>query len=164
MTGATHKIIALKAMEHFEIEEKQKKEFLRGNVMADYLPFYNYKQHYPRQSMEYVLDKNKTIDSLFELGVLSHFVSDFLCTPHFNHWRLYSTNGAKHILFERKLERVAQRFDFCPVEVEPSGWRKGCINDKVLGLYENAGESYYDNLKSAYVAVIFMLENFVRQL
>ncbi len=160
MTGNTHRIIALRAMESFCLKHKQIGDFVKGNVMADYIPYYKYKQHYPKQSMEYVLDNNKTVDNLFELGILSHFVSDFLCTPHFNNWRLYSSKAIKHIKFEKKLEKVALGFNFGSVDVKRI--KRECINDKVLKLYNSAGESYEDNMKAAYSAVVLMLDNFVK--
>ncbi len=160
MTGNTHKIIALKAMDHFHLQQKQRQGFLMGNVMADYLPIYNYRRHYPAKSMEYVLNMNQTIDSFFELGILTHFVSDFLCTPHFNNWKLYSPKGVKHLRFEKNLEKVAEEFDFLSVEI--NGSKCSCINDQVLDLYEQAGEDYDENIKSAYLAVCFMLESFVK--
>ncbi len=159
MTGSTHKLITLKAMDHFELTEKEKNDFLRGNVIADFIPFYNYRKHYPRQSMEYVLDMNKKIDNFFELGIFSHFVSDFLCTPHFKHWKLYSSKALKHIKFEKNLEKAAAFFDYSAVDVH--GHKRGCINDAVLKLYANAGEGYDDNILSAYFAVCFMLGHFV---
>ncbi len=161
MTGNTHKIITLRAMDQFNMDQKQRSDFLKGNVMADYIPFYKVRQHYPEQSMEYVLDKNKTVDNFFELGILAHFVSDFLCTPHFNNWRLYSANALKHIKFEKKLERAAAGFDFSSVDV--NGSKRGCVNDRVLELCDRVGEGYEDNIKSAYQAVCLMLESFVKR-
>ncbi len=160
MTGNTHRIITLHAMDRFEMEPQQRRDFLRGNVLADFLPHYNYRRHYPRQAMEYVLDMNKTVDAFFELGVLSHFLCDFVCTPHFHHWRLYSLDALKHLRFEKNLERVASGFDFAGLEVKKNG--SGCINDRVLNLYRCAGEDYPDNLRSGYAVVCSMLDRYLK--
>ena len=162
MTGKTHKTIALKAMGHFAMEKKEKSQFLRGNVMADFIPFYNYKQHYPGKSMKYVLNMNKKVDNYFKLGILTHFVSDFLCTPHFNNWRLYSHHAIKHIKFEKSLEEAVSQFDFTSVHLKKPGSRS--INEKVIELYETVGKDYEENIISAYQAVCFMLDSYlVRQ-
>lgn len=158
MTGNTHKIIALRAMDHFDLEQKQKTDFLRGHILADFIPFYNYRKHYPKQSMNYVLKMTPAIKNYFELGVFAHFIADFLCTPHFNNWKLYSSKALQHLRFERKLEIAASRFDFCEVEVDAGDC--SCINEKVLDLCDNAGESVEDNLAASYAAVFLMLENY----
>lgn len=145
------------------MEAKEQRDFLRGNVLADFMPFYNYRRHFPKQGMEYVLDMHKSVDNFFELGILTHFVADFVCTPHFKNWRFYSANVVKHVKFEKTLEKVSAGFNFSAVDVQGiQAGRTGCINDKVLALYANAGEAYDDNLKSAYLSVFSMLENFLK--
>ena len=159
MTKDTHRIIALWALRNFNLKRDEERSFLMGSTLADFIPFYAFKQHYPQESMEHVLTRDKRDISLFGLGALSHLVSDFLCTPHFNNWRLYSSDAVRHIKFEKKLEEIACGFSFPSFKLTGKTIN---INQEIKGLYEFAGEDYEDNLRAAYYASSLMLENFTR--
>lgn len=159
MTKDTHKIIALKVLDNFNLNKNQGKEFLIGNTFADFIPHYAARQHYPQESMGHVLTTDKRDISLFKLGALSHLVSDFLCTPHFNNWRLYSLNAINHIKFEKKLEEIAYSFSFPLINKETN--KTININDEIKELCEFAKEDYEENLRAAYIASSLMVENFI---
>jgi len=129
----THKIIASNVFENiYQIYGIQldKKRLLKGSVAPDKLPKYRLHRHYKDESLNYVvneisklifiskaLDFNEKIDPIrlkilsYNLGVISHYLSDFVCLPHAQRWTFYK-NLIKHINYETKLNEYAPYHDF----------------------------------------------------
>jgi len=91
--------------------ELDKKRFLYGNVKPDLIFRLSSKSHRIKDSLEFVLQE---IDHLMKLkdisvsqfsvnlGVISHFMSDFFCSPHY--YENQNFNGiAKHLHYELNL-------------------------------------------------------------
>lgn len=129
----THKIIANNIFENiYQIYgiELDKKRLLRGSIAPDILPQYRLHRHYKDESLNYVvneivklifisraLDFNERIDPIrmnilsYNIGVLSHYLSDFVCLPHAQRWTL-NKHFIKHINYESKLNEYAPYHDF----------------------------------------------------
>lgn len=129
----THKIIASNIFESiYEIYgiELDKKRLLIGSIVPDILPQYKLYRHYKEESLNYVvneivklifiykaLDFNGRIDPIrmkilsYNVGVLSHYLSDFVCLPHAQRWT-FNKHFIKHVNYESKLNEYAPSHDF----------------------------------------------------
>ncbi|NLX62561.1 MAG: zinc dependent phospholipase C family protein [Tissierellia bacterium] len=129
----THKIIASNIFENiYQIYgiELDKKRLLKGSVAPDILPKYRFHKHYKDESLNYIvneivklifiskaLDFNEKIDPIrmkilsYNLGVISHYLSDFVCLPHAQRWTFYK-NLMKHVNYETKLNEYAPYHNF----------------------------------------------------
>ena len=124
----THKIIASNVydsvLEHYDIE-LNKDKLLWGSIAPDILPKYKLIRHYKEESINYVsleimkiifvsryLDFNKLSDPLAmkllsrKIGVVSHYLSDYVCLPHAKRWTFNGTM-VKHIRYESKLNEYS---------------------------------------------------------
>lgn len=110
--------------------ELDEKKLLWGAISPDILPKYRFYRHYKKESLDFVAneivklificrlcDFNGIIDPLilkvlsYKLGVVSHYLSDFVCLPHAERWT-FRTNMMKHINYEAKLNEYAIYHDF----------------------------------------------------
>lgn len=129
----THKIIASHIFDNiYNIYgiELNKKKLLKGSVAPDVLPQYKIHRHYKDESLNYVvneivklifiskaLDFNEIIDPIrmnilsYNLGALSHYLSDFVCLPHAQRWT-FKKHLIKHVNYESKLNEYATYHDF----------------------------------------------------
>lgn len=143
----THQIIALNMYETIDdiYDIKLDKSALSwGSVAPDILPQYKFKRHYQEESLDFIvneitkliflnrhLDFNN-IDSIKmkffskNLGIISHYLSDFVCLPHAARWT-FSTNFLKHVKYEYKLENLSIEHDF----------KKNIINVNKIDIYKN---------------------------
>ena len=129
----THKIIAKNIYKNiYDIYgiELDEKKLLWGSVSPDILPKYKFHRHYKDESLDFVVneivklificrlcDFNGIVDPIilkilsYGLGVVSHYLSDFVCLPHAERW-IFRTNMVKHINYESKLNDYAIYHDF----------------------------------------------------
>lgn len=141
----THKIIARKVNktieERYNIKLNERK-LLWGSVAPDIIPKYRLYRHYQAESLDFVVNEiigliyiTRFFDSsyLFEsisksvfsrkLGVISHYLSDYCCQPHFERWT-FDDNMIKHVTYEKRLNTLAMAHDFeeqplqCSLEAE----------------------------------------------
>ena len=131
--GDTHKIIANKIYENiFDIYgiKLDNNSLLWGSVAPDILPQFRLHRHYKKESLNYVVDEiiklifltrfidfNSKPDPLAvkmlskKIGIISHYISDFVCLPHAERWT-FINSMFKHIKYESKLNDYAFRHDF----------------------------------------------------
>lgn len=129
----THKIIGKNIHKNlYDIYgiELDEKKLLWGSVSPDILPKYKLHRHYKKESLDYIVneitklificrlsDFNEIIDPIllkilsYRLGIVSHYLSDFVCLPHAERWTL-NTNMVKHINYESQLNDYAFFHDF----------------------------------------------------
>ncbi|MEY8304638.1 zinc dependent phospholipase C family protein [Anaerosalibacter bizertensis] len=110
--------------------ELDKKKLLWGSVAPDILPQLKIHRHYEKESLDFVVNEiakliflsrfvnldgkldpivNKYISK--KIGMISHFLSDFVCLPHFERWT-FAGSMFKHMSYESKLNRYAKYHDF----------------------------------------------------
>lgn len=100
-----------------------------GAVSPDILPKYKLIAHYKEESINYIVKEIITIIYLFQftdltrlnslqnkilstkLGVISHYLSDYVCLPHAKRWRC-NQHLKDHMNYERVLNKLAQNHIF----------------------------------------------------
>lgn len=129
----THQIIAKNIHKNiYDIYgiELDEKKLLWGSISPDILPKYKLHRHYKKESLDFVVneivklificrlcDFNGVVDPIilkilsYTLGVISHYLSDFVCLPHAERWT-FKRNMVKHINYESKLNEYALYHDF----------------------------------------------------
>lgn len=129
----THKIIAENiydsVYDNYDLKlDKNKLKW--GSVAPDILPQYKLIRHYKDESLNFIskeimkvifisrfLDLNNVLDPLTikilskKIGIISHYLSDYVCLPHANRWTFYD-NMIKHIKYESKLNDYVVKHDF----------------------------------------------------
>lgn len=144
----THKIIASNI--HQEINniyniDLNKNSLLWGSVLPDIMPNYRFRRHYKRESLGFVA--NEIVKLIFisrflefdtdkdpikikllskKLGIISHYLSDFVCKPHAARWT-FTTNMLKHINYESELNDYAPSHNF----------KKNIIGISDIDIYQN---------------------------
>ncbi len=107
-----------------------KEKLLWGSVAPDFLPQYKLIRHYQDESLNYIakeiiriifisryLEFNKILDPLTikilskKIGIISHYLSDYVCLPHANRWTFYDSM-MKHIKYESELNDYAPNHSF----------------------------------------------------
>ena len=129
----THKIIAKNiydnVYENYDLKLDRDK-LAWGSVAPDVLPQYRFIRHYKDESINYIskeimkvifisrfLDLNKNLDPLTikilskKIGIISHYLSDYVCLPHANRWTFYNSM-IKHVKYESKLNEYVTSHDF----------------------------------------------------
>lgn len=115
MNIATH----LKLADHMHHQLQQdglelpRKPFLVGNIFPDIDPFHKYIRHY-HDSMDKVLQMEANLSSVknsrqyaFRSGMVAHYLTDFLCYPHFNNHTFW-THAKSHVEYELVLNEKAE--------------------------------------------------------
>lgn len=132
--GDTHKIIANNIYENiYDIYDIKldKKKLLWGSVSPDMLPQFRIHRHYKKESLNYIVNEivklifisryiefNSKIDPIAmkilskKIGIISHYLSDFVCLPHAERWTFGSKNVIKHMNYESKLNDYVVNHDF----------------------------------------------------
>lgn len=130
----THKIIAEQMHKNiYNIYglELDKKKLLWGSIAPDILPRYGFIRHYKDESLNYLVNEitklifisryieiNANIDPIVmkilsrKIGIISHYISDYVCLPHAERWTFTSSNMMKHINYESKLNEYSPNHDF----------------------------------------------------
>lgn len=130
----THKIIAEQMHKNiYNIYglELDKKKLLWGSIAPDILPKYRFIRHYKDESLNYIVNEitklifisryieiDSNIDPIAmkmlskKIGIISHYISDYVCLPHAERWTFTSNNMMKHINYESKLNEYSPNHDF----------------------------------------------------
>ena len=163
----THKIIASNVydsvLEHYDIKLDRDK-LLWGSIAPDILPKYKLIRHYRDESINYValeimkiifvsryIDFNKITDPIAmkilsrKIGVVSHYLSDYVCLPHAKRWT-FNGSMVKHIRYESKLNEYAPNHVF----------KKNVITVDDLDIYD-------DNLLSIHGTIKQYIEDVVEE-
>ena len=106
-----------------------KDKLLWGSIAPDYLPQYRLIRHYKDESINYVSKQimkiifaSRLIDlsnldqvavKIFskKIGIISHYLADYVCLPHAKRWTFNGTMR-KHIRYESSLEDFAKDHNF----------------------------------------------------
>lgn len=153
----SHKIIASKIYDNvFDIYglKLDKETLLWGSICPDILPHYKLIRHYKDESISFIakeimkvifisryLEFNKILDPLAmkilskKIGIISHYLSDYVCLPHANRWTFYNSM-IKHIKYESKLNDYVVRHDF----------KKNTIDLDDLDIYDINTKDLKDNI------------------
>lgn len=129
----SHKIIASKIYDNvFDIYglKLDKEKLLWGSVCPDILPQFKLIRHYKDESINFIakeimkvifisryLEFNKRLDPLAikilskKIGIISHYLTDYVCLPHANRWTFYDSM-IRHIKYESKLNDYVVTHDF----------------------------------------------------
>ena len=125
----THKIIA-KGLSHHLAETYgvvlNEEKILWGAVAPDVTPFYKFIRHYERESLDYItreilrlihlmrrnpkMDEDETLMRYMskKIGVISHYLCDYVTYPHAHRMLCTSSQSAKaHLRYEVELHRYA---------------------------------------------------------
>lgn len=164
----SHKIIASEIYNNiFNIYglKLDKEKLLWGAVAPDILPKYKLIRHYKDESLNFIakdimkvifisryLEFNKILDPLAikilskKIGIISHYLSDYVCLPHANRWTFYDSM-IKHIKYESDLNDFALTHDF----------KRNVINVNDLDIYDthvinlkNKIKEYINNVVEEY--------------
>lgn len=131
--GDTHKIIGCNICDNiYDIYgiKLDKNKLLWGSVAPDILPQFRLHRHYKKESLNYIVneiikliflsrfvDFNSAADPLAikllskKIGIISHYLSDFVCLPHAERWT-YVNSMFKHIKYESGLNDYAMNHSF----------------------------------------------------
>lgn len=129
----THKIIATNIYDNiYNIYglKLDKDKLLWGSIAPDILPQYRFIRHYQDESVNYIskeiikviyisryLEFNQLLDPLAikllskKIGIISHYLSDYVCLPHARRWT-FAESMVKHIKYEKSLNEYAIKHDF----------------------------------------------------
>ncbi len=100
-----------------------------GAISPDFLPKYKIYSHYMEDSQDFLVNeiisliyvarffnfkqldgfKRKVISN--KIGVISHFLSDYVCLPHKENWT-FNDSFKKHVQYEKELSEVAKKHEF----------------------------------------------------
>ena len=110
-----------------------KEKLLWGSIAPDILPQYRFIRHYQKESLNYIareimkiifisryVEFNKILDPLAmkilskKIGIVSHYLSDFVCLPHADRWTFTKSRESlvKHVKYESALEEYAKKHSF----------------------------------------------------
>ncbi|MDX9918305.1 MAG: zinc dependent phospholipase C family protein [Gudongella sp.] len=129
----THKIIASEVYDDiYKIYDFKlnKDKLLWGSIAPDILPKYKLIRHYQDESLNYIaleimkiifisryIDFRKIKDPIAvnilsrSIGVISHYLSDYVCLPHAKRWT-FADSMIKHVRYESKLNDYAANHSF----------------------------------------------------
>lgn len=170
----THKIIATNIYDNvFKIYglKLDKEKLLWGSVAPDILPQYKLVRHYQDESINFIskeimkiifisryLEFNKILDPIAikllskKIGVISHYLSDYVCLPHAKRWT-FSDSMIKHIKYESNLNDYAPTHDFMKNkitidDIDIFDDEIGTLNSRIKNYIENVVDEY--SLKSSF--------------
>ncbi len=161
----SHKLIATdiynNVFENYGLK-LDKEKLLWGSIAPDVLPKYRFIRHYKDESINYIVkeiikvifmsrfvDFNKGIDSISmkllsrKIGIISHYLSDFVCVPHAKRWTFFGSMK-KHVKYEKDLDTYAKNHDF----------KKNIILTNDIDLYENDSIKLETQIKDYIESVI----------
>ncbi len=160
----THQIIASNIYENIDDIYNIKLDnsaLAWGSVAPDILPKYKKIRHYKKESLEFVVNEivkliylNRNLDfnridpitmKFFSknLGIISHYLSDFVCLPHAKRWT-FSTNMFKHIKYEYRLDNKSVNHEF----------NKYIINGNKIDIYKNESVKMIDIVRDFILNVV----------
>lgn len=103
---------------------------LWGSVAPDILPHYKFIRHYSKESLNYIakeiikiifvsryVDFNQSHDAVAikllskKIGIISHYLSDYVCYPHANRWTFIGSMK-KHLRYESELNDIVKYHSF----------------------------------------------------
>lgn len=128
----THTIIATGIVENLESNYQIKldeKKVRKGSVIPDFSLKYKLIRHYQEESIDFIageiisliyvsrflnfanLDRINTKLVSTKIGIISHYLSDYVCLPHRERWT-FKDSMAQHVKYEQKLGKIAVNHEF----------------------------------------------------
>ena len=122
----THLTISNALIENIDSSKSfflSEKNFIYGNIKPDMTSKYVLHKHYLKESFDMIIGKIKSLCKLSldfiekyfsvskfsqELGVICHFLCDFLCVPHSYRWE-FKHSMKKHLSYETELNTIAKK-------------------------------------------------------
>lgn len=142
------------------------KNFIYGNIKPDITSKYVLQKHYLDESLDMIFTKVEYLCTLSldciskyfsiskfsqELGVICHFLCDFLCVPHSRRWEM-SHSMNKHVVYEKELSIVARELDLSKFKgdiIETNSFRE--FFNSLYSEYQRKTDYENDLLFSNYV-------------
>lgn len=169
MFSETHKVISRNvcndACQKYDLKLNEK-SFTWGSALPDIHPKYRILSHYPDESLNYIVNEisylifaGRFIDfqnDVFygisnkffsrKLGIISHFLADFVCRPHYENWS-FNEAMVKHVKYEKQMKKLATDFQFKPINIGRIEYEfddKGSLSIKkiVKSFVENVLDEY----------------------
>jgi len=119
LLSKTHKVIAGYIFREALSQKNvllNKTALMYGSVKPDFIPKYKLKKHYMDESFDFAVNKIVETISLpkisrkrlsTNIGVISHYLSDFFCLPHSECWYFFKDrNTVRHMRYERRLQEA----------------------------------------------------------
>lgn len=132
-----------------------KDRLLWGSVAPDVLPHYKFIRHYADESINYItkeiikiifvsryVDFKKIDDPISikllskKIGIISHYLSDYVCYPHANRWTFFGSMK-KHIKYESDLNDYARTHSF----------KKNVVQIEDIDIYDDRFNSLKSRIK-----------------
>lgn len=128
----THKLISTKVYEHIKDSygvELNYDKLLWGSIAPDILPKYKLYRHYYENSIDYIILRiaklilvNRFLDFTRcdyialkdfsrDIGIISHYLSDFTCLAHADRWT-FPKSLIKHVKYENDLNEFSKNHEF----------------------------------------------------
>ena len=164
----SHKIVATKVYDNILNShglKLNKEKLLWGSICPDILPQFKLIRHYKEESLNYIakeimkivfisrfIDFNNCSDPITmkifskKIGIISHYLSDYVCLPHANRWTF--TDGrevmVKHIKYESRLNHYTETHDF----------NKNLITIGDIDIYDTEPQDLKNKIKEYINAVV----------
>ncbi|MDD7363360.1 MAG: zinc dependent phospholipase C family protein [Peptoniphilus sp.] len=186
MVPETHRILAGDLSDHLKLEfgvHLNETKLLRGSIAPDIYPKYKFIPHYYEESIDYVVENIVklvpyvsemihrrpgsgllTHAASYKIGVISHYLSDYMTHPHARRIRCTSMKDMwKHMSYEHELNHYVRKhaIDRSILSRTPQFHFAGemddlrsFVKDEIAGLVEDylAKDITYENdAQSAYV-------------
>ncbi|NLY08674.1 MAG: zinc dependent phospholipase C family protein [Tissierellia bacterium] len=165
----THRVISEKLYDEIRMYQGvnlNKEKLLWYSVAPDFLPKYKLHRHYREESLRYVIlliiqligygrkhsitttDNQKSINQFSkQLGVISHFLSDFVTLPHAQR-KTYNDSMSEHMQYEKGLNEYVREHEFSSMS-------------KTINLVPQQGKSHllYSTIKSQLTRIFNEYDN-----
>lgn len=169
--GETHKIIVSNLYSNIRDNygiKLDKNKLLWWSTAPDLLPQFKVHRHYQKESLNYVVNQivklifisryvelNTKLDPITikymskKLGIVSHYLSDFVCLPHVERWT-FNDSMFKHISYESRLNSYARNHIFkenviTVEDIDIYQYEVIKLKPLVSRYIENVVEEYYSN-------------------
>src|SRR5699024_5824006 len=162
----SHKIIVTniydKVFEDYGLK-LDKNKLLWGSIAPDILPKYRlFIRHYKDESLDYIakeiikiifisryLEFSNILDPISikvlsrRIGIVSHYLSDYVCLPHAKRWT-FKDSMVKHLKYESQLDDFTKTFDF----------KDNVIDTNDINIYEDESTDLKSKIKNYINSVV----------
>lgn len=174
MLPFTHRIISEHVYNNVKENlgiELNKKSLIYGSIKPDIAPRLLLLDHFKPQSFSFIMHEalelskhslvsNNEFLKLFsrQIGVVTHFISDFFCVPH-NDRLTYENNFINHVVYETNLHKEFKNFDG-HIEIDRGHFNVDNFSvntiqnvvDYLHNQYQSVGESLINDVRSSIYA------------
>lgn len=140
------------------------KMFEIGNVIPDFSPYHKFIRHYKKSSLEHItkeIEKTSMIEDIniksLKLGIISHYLSDYYCYPHFNNMGFTTKDIMKHINYERSMADYIEDYEVIKHKEYEFGSLNKLIDSKTYDYNNN--KEFKEDIDTAISIVINLVNN-----